>query len=158
MGLDMYLYKEEYLSAYSKDKKSQEVRKSVLDRLSIPHKDDAFMNGVTISTTDIYWRKVNSIHAWFVEHVQDGNDDCRRYYVTEHDLKELLDAVSEQLRNREGNILAPQSGFFFGSTEKDDYYWSDLERTKEELIRVLNEISAGHGSGRIISYYYQSSW
>jgi hypothetical protein len=25
-----------------------------------------------------YWRKANAIHRWFVEHVQDGNDDLAR--------------------------------------------------------------------------------
>lgn len=39
-----------------------------------------------------YWRKANSIHNWFVEHVQDGIDDCRYHdEVTKEILEELLD-------------------------------------------------------------------
>lgn len=39
-----------------------------------------------------YWRKANMIHNWFVDHVQDGEDDCQYHReVTEEDLQELLD-------------------------------------------------------------------
>jgi hypothetical protein len=39
-----------------------------------------------------YWRKANMIHNWFVEHVQDGIDDCRYHNeVTKETLEELLD-------------------------------------------------------------------
>lgn len=38
-----------------------------------------------------YWRKANHIHNWFVENVQDGEDDCRYHgEVTKEDLEELL--------------------------------------------------------------------
>ena len=37
-----------------------------------------------------YWRKANQIHAWFVENVQDGIDDCGLYEVYEDDIRELL--------------------------------------------------------------------
>lgn len=38
-----------------------------------------------------YWRKANHIHNWFVENIQDGEDDCDYYReVTEDDFKELL--------------------------------------------------------------------
>lgn len=39
-----------------------------------------------------YWRKVNQIHNWFVENVQNGVDDCDYHNeVTKEDLEELLD-------------------------------------------------------------------
>ena len=41
-----------------------------------------------------YWRKANHIHQWFVENIQDGNDDCREYYVPRERLKELLEILS----------------------------------------------------------------
>lgn len=44
-----------------------------------------------------YWRKANAIHKWFVENVQDGEDDCKEYYVDENDLKKLLDVVNRVL-------------------------------------------------------------
>lgn len=39
-----------------------------------------------------YWRKANAIHKWFVENVQDGEDDCDMHdEVTEQKLTELRD-------------------------------------------------------------------
>ena len=36
------------------------------------------------------WRKANAIHRWFVENVQDGEDDCDIYEVPKEQLEELL--------------------------------------------------------------------
>ena len=38
-----------------------------------------------------YWRKANAIHKWFVDNVQDGEDDCEYHEVNKEQLKELLD-------------------------------------------------------------------
>lgn len=37
-----------------------------------------------------YWRKANQIHLWFVQNVQNGNDDCGDYQVKKDDLEKLL--------------------------------------------------------------------
>jgi hypothetical protein len=39
---------------------------------------------------EVYWRKANQIHNWFVENVQDGDDDCREYDVATSDIEKLL--------------------------------------------------------------------
>lgn len=44
-----------------------------------------------------YWRKANAIHKWFVENVQNGEDDCGRYEVSKEQLEELLDVCKEVL-------------------------------------------------------------
>lgn len=44
-----------------------------------------------------YWRKANAIHRWFVENVQNGEDDCRDYFVTKEQLTELLNLVNQVL-------------------------------------------------------------
>lgn len=44
-----------------------------------------------------YWRKANAIHNWFVENVQDGEDDCKEYYVSKEQLEELLGLVNKVL-------------------------------------------------------------
>lgn len=45
-----------------------------------------------------YWRKANQIHNWFVENIQDGEDDCRYHReVTKEDLEELLDICQRVL-------------------------------------------------------------
>lgn len=45
----------------------------------------------------MYWRKANAIHQWFVENVQDGNDDCGDYYVCWGKLEKLLELVNKVL-------------------------------------------------------------
>ena len=46
-----------------------------------------------------YWRKENMIHKWFVDHVQDGVDDCDYHNeCTKEILEELLDTCEEVKR------------------------------------------------------------
>lgn len=100
-----------------------------------------------------YWRKANQIHAWFVKNVQDGIDKCQESYVTIDQLRRLLRDVNDVLENRDlaMEILPTQSGFFFGGTGIDAYYFEDLEYTR----KVLEEIISNDQS---YDYYYQSSW
>ena len=44
------------------------------------------------------WRKANQVHRWFVENVQDGNDDCDCYQVSEEQLQELLDTCKTVIK------------------------------------------------------------
>ena len=47
-----------------------------------------------------YWRKANAIHNFFVENVQDSNDDCGTYDVPKsviEDLAERCDLVLQLL-------------------------------------------------------------
>ena len=109
--------------------------------------------GVHVEVTCAYWRKANQIHAWFVDNVQQGNDDCGEYYVSHEKLKELLSLVNKALAERDPNLLQPRAGFFFGSYDIDEYYWNDLKNTKAKLERIfaLPEMSK-------LSFYYTSSW
>ena len=69
------------------------------------------------------------IHKWFVDHVQEGEDDCKQYYVSREQLKELLGTCKLVIENHElaGELLPTQDGFFFGSTEYDDEYFKNVE-------------------------------
>lgn len=44
-----------------------------------------------------YWRKANHIHAWFVDNVQDGEDDCKKYSVSRDQLAKLYEIVDRVL-------------------------------------------------------------
>jgi hypothetical protein len=103
-----------------------------------------------------YWRKVNAIHAWFVRECQGGTDDCRHAYVGRDQLIELR-ALCEQLLARKNSAeaaekLPPQSGFFFGSTDIDQYYWDDLADTVEQLGKAI------FNTPDDAEFYYHSSW
>ena len=103
-----------------------------------------------------YWRKANQIHAWFVEHVQDGIDDCDYHReVTKEILEELLDTCHEVLCNPDlAELRLPtQCGFFFGGTEYDEYYMQDLKNTMDIITQVLETTDFEKEM-----LYYVSSW
>ena len=81
MGLDQYLYTN-----------SKAVAKAVNEAM-YQYDGEGFDEGSWHATRGIaiYWRKANAIHKWFVDHVQDGRDDCGIYYVTLKQLIELRD-------------------------------------------------------------------
>lgn len=87
MGLDMYLSARRYTSDYS-DKEARQKLLSLADSLLPP---DGNLGSITISRDVAYWRKANQIHKWFVDTVQEGNDDCGTYDVSREQLEELLD-------------------------------------------------------------------
>jgi hypothetical protein len=104
-----------------------------------------------------YWRKANEIHQWFVDNVQGGEDECKPHSLDSDKLRELLSVVDIVLtaHNKETaeKLLPTQPGFFFGSCEYDECYWSDLRRTKKMLEAILSEPDAD-----MAEYVYQSSW
>lgn len=157
MGLDMYLTREMYISGWPHSKNP--IYDQVLALLDMDKYTTAEIPSLTISAGVIYWRKANAIHNWFVENVQEGVDDCKEYYVSGKQLKELQETCAEALvAFNNGNfdevkaILPPAAGFFFGGTEVDEYYKEDLEKTILEIDKLEPLIEAGE------SFNYQSSW
>lgn len=157
MGLDMYLEADKYCSTYNPDgdAEAKKVARTLSRAKSFPEKCPFPVTNVQMQVA--YWRKANAIHAWFVRNVQNEEDDCRRYYVSRDQLRELLNLVRLALEayksspEKAANFLPTQSGFFFGSTELDDWYKRDLENTERMLVRVLKLPECW-------SLYYQSSW
>jgi hypothetical protein len=61
-----------------------------------------------------YWRKANQIHNWFVDAVQNGEDDCRYHNeVTKEILEDLLDTCETVLKNSELVEGQIQNGYHF---------------------------------------------
>jgi hypothetical protein len=112
------------------------------------------LDTATLEVQVAYWRKANQIHKWFVDHVQNGKDDCGDYYVSREQLQLLLDTCKIVLIDREeaSQLLPVQEGFFFGSYEYNEYYFSDIQDTIEQLEKVLTEYPEEW------SFKYQSSW
>lgn len=141
MGLDMYLYAKKFYW----HNEPQPV---------IAGKPDTFQ--VTYVTVEAaYWRKANQVHAWFVEHVQGGTDNCETYFVSRDDLRKLVDTCKVILADRDkaDELLPTQSGFFFGSQDYDDWYFKDLEDTISQIERALNELPEEQWE-----FEYRSSW
>lgn len=97
MGLDMYLHKRTYVKAW--DHHSPEKRRSVTVKVGAePHPDIKPERIAYVIEEVAYWRKANAIHAWFVQHVQKGVDDCGEYRVSREQLEELKAACDKVLR------------------------------------------------------------
>lgn len=150
MGLDMYLSAKKYASRHF----SPEVLDKVVEAIgagSFVQKDHP---SIEVSVNVAYWRKANAIHKWFVENVQDGNDDCRTYHVTREEVKTLISLCKEVLNDRENahELLPTAEGFFFGGTDYDDWYFGSLEETIEQLSSALEKTTDDW------AFEYQASW
>ncbi len=164
MGLDMYLMKKKKGVKINYEEESYESWKS---------------------RQLMYWRKANHIHKWFVDNVQDNNDDCGYYTVSKSKLIELRDTcnkilnsvkliptgrtykvwdinlgkevdepemiVSDDLLCEE--LLPTQDGFFFGSTNYDDYYYESVKYTRDGINKLLTELDFDE-----YDVEYSSSW
>lgn len=146
MGLDMYLTGNVYLSDY--DEKEKALKQKLKEEFSTQYEPSG------IEFQIMYWRKANAIHKWFVQNVQDGRDDCGTYYVTEQQLKELLETAKNALKSDSPETVLPtQEGFFFGSYEYDEGYREDLEQTIHGLEKFLEDKNKPS-----MDLYYHSSW
>ena len=154
MGLDMYLEGRKFVSAYSETETYNNlVEAAGLTKEEIPHS-----NFGTISLEVMYWRKVNAVHNWFVNNVQDGMDDCKQYHVDRDKLVELMETCKRVVNNKDDLTIAEEllptgSGFFFGDTDYEEYYFEGLLDTIEAIERILKN-PAFDG----MDFYYQSSW
>src|SRR5258707_892378 len=96
MGLDMYLNKMNYVKHWQH--RPEETRYHVLVTQDGKPCTHILRERITYVVEEVaYWRKANAIHRWFVENVQDDNDDCRAYHVTREQLCQLRDACREVL-------------------------------------------------------------
>ncbi len=146
MGLDMYFEREHYVQNW--DHYLPEQRWLII--INGPEAHQIQPKRVTRIVEEIaYWRKANQIHAWFVDNVQNGNDDCERSYVEGSQVKELLGLCRQVLADHSmaSELLPTRRGFFFGGLDYDEYYFAQLEYTVEQLSNLPEG-----------DYYYNASW
>ena len=152
MGLDMYLYKKVYIT--SGDWVREEFREGITITRGGNSHPTIKSNRIKYVIEEVgYWRKANHIHKWFVDNVQNGVDDCGYYRVTKSELKDLFEICQEVMEdNSKGpKLLSSESGFFFGSTEYDPYYYGSIIETIDILEECLGDKDAE-------SFEYHSSW
>ena len=112
MGLDMYLQR--------KPRKDEEV--------------DAVDLG--------YWRKANSIHAYFTRDLEDGEDNMRNVHVNKKDLMDLKERCIKVLAGGPEvakELLPTAAGFFWGDTDYGEWYLRDIQDTLEIVSEVLDD-------------------
>lgn len=123
MGLDMFLYGVKYFPATKNSDNKPQQKKQI------------------IKTEEMYWRKANHIHNWFVNNVQEGIDDCEFHEFDVHKLLALKRVCQDAIDDPEhaDEILPTQEGFFFGETDYDDYYFNSCQATIEAIDKIMEE-------------------
>lgn len=110
--------------------------------------------GYIVQPTIFYWRKANAIHRWFVENCQGGVDECQESVVHPELLADLISKCEEiTLDHSKTDLLETQGGFFFGSTDYDEWYFEDIKATAVGLKAAV-EIAMPKAT----HFIYQSSW
>lgn len=158
MGLDMFLERRQFIGANYKHRNVKGTINLTEGEENTPIKV-ALSKIFAIVYLEVYWRKANAIHAWFVANCQDGVDECQESYVSTEKLQELLATCQQVLdalekhedASKAAELLPPQAGFFFGSTDIDQGYVEDLKYTVTEIQRLLAECPDG-------DFYYSASW
>ncbi len=159
MGLDMYLEARRFVSGYNHSgEEEKEKFRQIVDAVDMADVNDERF--ATVSVNVAYWRKANAIHDWFVREVQNGEDDCKTYYVSREKLMELEELCRRVVQSGEpevaAELLPTASGFFFGTTDYDEYYFEQIEWTAQRLAEILTKLPDGGLRG--VDFYYNSSW
>ena len=155
MGLDMYLYRREYLSNYSFINDDNEKQKfaAIVDAVGIqPTKHSPHIH---VEVCVAYWRKANAVHKWFCD-LDGGRDECQNIYVTRENLVTLRDLCASVISQpaMAASVLPTQAGFFFGSYDYDEWYMRDMEDTINQIEKILESVPEGGWT----DFIYRASW
>ena len=107
-----------------------------------------------------YWRKANHIHAWFVDKVQGGEDDCSYYFVSKDDFLELKETCEKVVALKPYSIDENSDLFYItasslidsGVISKEDY--KELEAKLEEIMPT--QAGFFFGGTDYSPYYFQT--
>ena len=156
----MYLTAKRYLSNFGTDEE-KEFKKKI---------GEMDVSGVGLDADEVSfnihtWRKANAIHKWFLDNVQEGDDDCREYCVDIEQLRELVGLINKVLGADTGNIKEDLANSLKGDylkpeflpddeEEYDEYYVQDLKETREMIEKILKNRDKYEKLG----LFYSSSW
>ena len=153
MGLDMFLDNKIFLINSNSSDADKIKQINAVFGIEGDEDNDYGVKEVTFNVA--YWRKANSIHAWFVKNVQDGKDECQESWVSREVLEELVEICKQVIEKPElsRDLLPPQPGFFFGNTEIDESYFQNLDKTVYSLQKALSDPALMKGE-----FFYHASW
>ena len=102
----------------------------------------------TYADCDAYFRKVNFIYRYFSPKLE--NECC---FVTKADLEDLIEKLTEvskirgdrrkkltlEMMDKAADLLPTTSGFFFGSTDYDNWYFADVKDALKQMKHLLKD-------------------
>ena len=105
-----------------------------------------------------YFRKFNALHSYIVKTFADGIDNCQDIILYKEDveqIKKVLDDVlnAHQQVEKAKEILPTQSGFFFGGTDYDEFYFEDVKVAADLMQNLLDNFDFEK-----YQLIYEASW
>lgn len=143
MGLDINFYKAKRSKDNETKERLEEIRKalateylkSIDERNSILIKELEEENEKINPWNEVaYFRKVNFLIPFF-----GYEENCSNIEIDKYQVEDLIEACKEVLANHDkaSSLLPTQAGFFFGSTDYDDWYFDDVQNVKEKFEEIL---------------------
>ena len=163
MGLDMYFYARK--TTYKSFSKWDEPG---TDKTSYPEDLKTFSDYIYDRNfksvhTEIryqigYFRKFNALHSYIVKTFANGVDDCQDIILYKEDveqIKKVLDDVlnAHQQVEKAKELLPTQSGFFFGGTDYDEYYFEEAKVAADLMQSFLDNFDFDK-----YQLIYEASW
>ena len=105
-----------------------------------------------------YFRKFNALHSYIVKTFANGIDNCQDILLYKEDvekIKKVLDDVLNvhQQAEKAKEILPTQSGYFFGGTDYDEFYFDEVKVAADLMQKLLNNFD--FESYQLV---YRASW
>ena len=143
MGLDITFYKAKRSKDNETKERLEEIRKELATEYlkSIDERNSKLINELEDEKEKInpwnevaYFRKVNFLIPFF-----GYEENCSNIEIDKYQVEDLIEACKEVLANHDkaSFLLPTQTGFFFGSTDYDDWYFDDVQNVKEKFEEVL---------------------
>lgn len=163
-------YKENYLKFINSVRKQiplYRVYEYKLDKLGFNYHQDKLMKILSptdaknvldketdtfIAVEDAYFRKVNFIYAFFQSVLV---DEC--CVVDKDKIQQLIDVCKDVLKHKGDEDYADEhlptmGGFFFGSTNYDEWYWNDVKDCLKQMTKLHKSLK----DDELVFWYF--SW
>ena len=145
MGLDITFYKAKRSKDNETKERLEEIRKALAAEYlkSIDERNSKLINELEDEKEKInpwnevaYFRKVNFLIPFF-----GYEENCSNIEIDKYQVEDLIEACKEVLANHDkaSFLLPTQAGFFFGSTDYDDWYFDDVESVKTTFESILED-------------------
>ena len=147
MGLDITFYKAKRSKDNETKERLEEIRKALATEYikSIDERNSKLIKELEDEEEKInpwnevaYFRKVNFLLPFF-----GYEDNCSDLEIDKYQVEDLIEACKAVLEDHDkaSFLLPTQAGFFFGSTDYDDWYFDDVQNVKEKFEEVLADFN-----------------
>lgn len=85
---------------------------------------------------ELYFRKVNFLLPHF-----GYEENCSNLEISKCQVEDLVENCNKVLADHSlaDELLPSKAGFFFGSTDYDEWYFNDVESVRDSFEKLLNE-------------------